>query len=181
MLISDKTKNVKGLNYIIRSAADTDAKALAELRLQIDGETEYLDREPGEGILDENGFLLLIKDDSESERNLFLVAEADERLVGFSRCEGNDLKRFRHKIEFGVVVLKEFWGYGIGKNLLQESIHWADEKGIKKMTLNVMETNEAARKLYEKFGFEVEGLLKNDKRLLNGRYYNMLVMGRLNF
>lgn len=29
------------------------------------------------------------------------------------------LKRFSHKVEFGVCVLKEYWGYGIGKNLLK--------------------------------------------------------------
>jgi hypothetical protein len=39
-------------------------------------------------------------------------------IVGFSRCEGNKLKRTAHKIEFEVCVLNEYWGYGIGKNLL---------------------------------------------------------------
>jgi hypothetical protein len=58
--------------------------------------------------------------------NLFLVAEVSERIVGFSRCEGNNLKRMSHKVEFGVCVLREYSGYGIGKNLLKESVHWAE-------------------------------------------------------
>ncbi|CAM4006025.1 GNAT family N-acetyltransferase [Mesobacillus thioparans] len=180
MLITDNVKNTNNLTYTIRSAVEGDALALSELRLQIDGETENLDREPGEAFIDSEGFRSLIKADSESERNLFLVAETNGRLVGFSRCEGTDLKRFRHKVEFGVGVIKEYWGCGIGKQLLQQSISWADENGIKKMTLNVMEANESARKLYEKLGFEVEGILRNDKQLADGKYYNMLVMGRLN-
>jgi GNAT superfamily N-acetyltransferase len=64
--------------------------------------------------------------DTENIRNLFLVAVVNGRLVGFSRCEGNLLNRFSHKVEFGVCVLKNYWGYGIGKNLLKESISWAD-------------------------------------------------------
>ena len=64
------------------------------------------------------------------------------RIVGFSRCEGANLKRLSHKVEFGVCILKEFWGYGMGKRLLQQSIHWADENEIKRISLQVLETNE---------------------------------------
>ena len=180
MLIREKEFNIKSLNYTIRSAFMADAEALSDLRLQIDGETENLDREPGEAYIDPKGFQSIIKADTENARNIFLVAETNGRLIGFSRCAGSDLKRFRHKVEFGVGVIKEFWGYGIGKNLLQESITWADENDIKKMTLHVMESNESARRLYEKLGFEVEGILKNDKLLSDGNFHNMIVMGRLN-
>jgi ribosomal protein S18 acetylase RimI-like enzyme len=91
-----------------------------------------------------------------SPRNLFLVAVADKRIIGFSRCEGTYLQRFSHKVEFGVCVLKDFWGYGIGKNLLKESIAWADSNDIKKITLNALETNTKAIELYNRLGFEIE-------------------------
>ena len=74
--------------------------------------------------------------------------------------------------------LKEFWGYGIGKNLLKQSIAWADSTGITKITLNVLETNEKAIALYKKLGFAIEGTLRNDKILSDGKYYNTIVMGR---
>ena len=51
---------------------------------------------------------------------------------------------------------------------------------IKKMTLNVLETNEKAILLYKKLGFELEGVLKNDKLLSDGNYYHTVVMGRFN-
>ncbi|MBY0122069.1 GNAT family N-acetyltransferase [Bacillus sp. S/N-304-OC-R1] len=179
MIINKHDFFVKGLHYTIRSATEEDAKALSQLRLQIDGETENLDREKGEAFIDEDGFKGIIKEDSEKPRNLFLVAETDQRLVGFSRCEGSDLKRFSHKVEFGVCVLKEFWGFAIGTNLLKESIEWADSNGIKKMTLNVLETNDKAVALYQRLGFEIEGILRNDKILSDGKFYNTIVMGRL--
>ncbi|ETB71937.1 GNAT family acetyltransferase [Bacillus sp. CPSM8] len=168
----------KGLSYIVRPAVQQDAKELSAVRVQIDGETEYLDREKGEGFIDEAGFRELIKRDSEHDRCLFLVAVARNRIVGFSRCAGQDLKRFSHQVEFGVCVLKEFWGYGIGKRLLNESIVWADAAGIQKMTLRVSETNERASALYQKHGFKIEGILKKNKRLSDGTYNNTIVMGR---
>ncbi|MBO1625592.1 GNAT family N-acetyltransferase [Bacillus arachidis] len=180
MIINKQEFDVNGIMYTIRSAMDKDAKDLSELRLQIDGETENLDREKGEGFIDTKGFEEIIQTDTESPRNLFLVAVVNNRIVGFSRCEGVNLKRFSHKVEFGVCVLKEFWGFGIGKNLLKESISWADSNGIKKIALNVLETNGKAIKLYEKLGFEIEGILKNDKRLADGKYYNTIIMGRFN-
>lgn len=179
MIVAPKDFTVNGLRYTIRSAIEKDAKSLSEVRVQIDGETENLDREQGEAYIDEAGFKQIIKEDSERGSNLFLVADVNDRIVGFSRCEGNQLKRTSHKVEFGVCVLKEFWGYGIGKKFLQECIHWADENGIKKISLSVLETNEKAVKLYQKNGFEVEGILKKDKLLSDGIYYNTVLMGRV--
>ncbi|SMQ77860.1 Protein N-acetyltransferase, RimJ/RimL family [Bacillus sp. OV166] len=180
MRINPKEFNYNNLRYFIRSAIENDAKNLTEVRLQIDGETENLDREKGEAYIDELGFKQIIKEDTESINSLFLVAEVNARIVGFSRCEGNKLKRTSHKVEFGVCVLKEYWGYGIGKNLLKETINWADKNGIKKITLNVLETNHKAKILYENYGFKVEGILKKDKILSDGNYYNTILMGRFN-
>ncbi|ASN06428.1 GNAT family N-acetyltransferase [Virgibacillus necropolis] len=180
MRVNQKEFYSHKLRYMVRSAIEKDAKNLSEVRLEIDGETENLDREKGEDYIDESGFRQIIEDDTKNDSNLFLVAEVDERIVGFSRCEGNKLKRTSHKVEFGVCVLKEFWGYGIGKSLLKESIHWADSNEIKKITLNVLETNDKAIALYKKYGFEAEGILKKDKLLSDGNYHNTVLMGRFN-
>jgi ribosomal protein S18 acetylase RimI-like enzyme len=179
LILEAKQFSVRGLDYIIRSAVEQDAMDLSEVRLQIDGETENMDREQGEAFIDELGFKQLIKEDSEAQHNLFLVAEVNGRIAGFSRCAGNNLKRSAHRVEFGVGVLKEFWGCGIGKKLLEQSIHWADSSGIRKICLHVLETNEKAAELYKRYGFEVEGVLKDDKLLSDGKFYNTIVMGRI--
>ncbi|MDC3414222.1 GNAT family N-acetyltransferase [Terrihalobacillus insolitus] len=180
MIINQREYHIRDLRYIVRSAKEEDAKTLSDVRLQIDGETENLDREKGEAYIDEKGFKKIIKDDTESTNNLFLVVEVNGKIVGFSRCEGSKLKRTSHRVEFGVGVLKEYWGYGIGKNFLKESVNWADSYDIRKITLSVLETNEKAIKLYKDYGFEVEGILKEDKLLSDGNYYNTLLMGRFN-
>ncbi|MDI6534686.1 GNAT family N-acetyltransferase [Bacillus mycoides] len=178
MIIKGQEFHINGLTYTVRSAVQTDAEQLSEIRVQIDGETENMDREAGEGFIDKIGFQKIIKTDSEEMKNLFLVAEVHNRIVGFSRGEGSNLKRLSHKVEFGVCILREFWGYGMGKSLLQQSIQWADENEVKKISLQVLEKNEKAIQLYKKLGLEVEGILKNDKKLSDGKYYNTVVMGR---
>lgn len=168
----------QGGSYLIRPAVRDDSSQLAVARLQIDGETEYMDRECGEDYLDASAFRRIIQQDSDMDNHLFLVAEARGKVIGFSRCIGSGLRRSAHKAEFGVCVLKQFWGCGIGGHLLRESITWADEIGLEKVSLSVLETNVKAIQLYEKNGFEVEGILKKDKRLLDGRYYNTVMMSR---
>ncbi|UOQ44885.1 GNAT family N-acetyltransferase [Halobacillus salinarum] len=180
MIVNSNEYEVRNLHYKVRSAQSKDAQALSELRLQIDGETENLDRVKGEAYINGEGFKDIIKRDLESLNNIFLVAEVNGTLVGFSRCEGNTLKRSSHKVEFGVGVLMDYWGYGIGKNFLKECVSWADANNIKKITLNVLETNEKAITLYKNHGFMIEGVLQKDKLLSDGNYYNTLLMGRLN-
>ncbi|MGD6897686.1 N-acetyltransferase family protein [Bacillus infantis] len=165
--------------FSIREAKIEDAKSLSELRVKIDGETENMDRESGEDFISEEGFKKVILNDSKQKTHLFLVAEADGKLVGFSRCEGSNLRRTAHKVEFGVCVLKDYWGNGIGKRLLINSIRWAEDTDIKKITLQVLETNENAIQLYKRVGFVIEGVLRRDKLLSDGKYYDTIVMGRI--
>lgn len=178
MKITEDNFTVKEITYTIKSPTNRDAKALSDLRLQIDGETENLDRISGEGYIDATSFEEIIKIDNENERNLFLVATVNNQIIGYSRCLGNPLKRFNHNVELGLCVLKEFWSYQIGKNLLMQSIKWADNNHVKKINLRVTETNSRAIRLYQKFGFEIEGILKRDKLLSDGIYYNTIMMAR---
>ncbi|WP_082232734.1 GNAT family N-acetyltransferase [Halobacillus massiliensis] len=178
MKIEPKVYQGEKVCYTLRSAVESDAKSLAKVRLEIDGETEYLDRVQGEGYIDEQGFKDLITRDTELDHHLFLVADVSGKVVGFSRCESSNLKRTIHKVEFGIGILKEYWGNGIGKNMIKESIRWVDSIDLKKMTLSVLETNNKAIELYKNLGFEIEGRLKKDKRLSDGKYYDTILMAR---
>lgn len=178
VLLIQQEYKANTLSYIIRTAEEKDAAILSALRLKIDGETEHMDREQGEGFIDEQGFRELIDSDSRLPRNLFLVAETKGSIVGFARCEGIYLKRFAHKVHFGICVAKEYWGHGIGKHLMKTAISWADSNSIRKISLHVIETNVHAIKMYERLGFETEGIIKADKRLSDGKYYNTVIMGR---
>ena len=145
----------------------------------LEPETENLDREPGEGLLTPEDFEKLIYEDSVAERTIFLVAEVEGKISGFTRLEGSKLSRFRHKAEFGICISKEYWGLGIGKVLLENVLMWADTVGIEKISLTVVQTNTKAIQLYKTYGFVEEGLLIKDRIHKDGNYYNTVIMGRL--
>lgn len=178
MIIDEREYEIKGMQYTIRSAVEKDAVILCSLRVQLDGETENMDRESGEAYMDAADFKELIRMDTEKRNNLFLVAVVSGEIVGYCRCAGSELKRFSHQVEFGVCVAQSFWGYGIGRELLNLSLEWAEGNGIEKVTLKVLATNDKAIRLYEANGFEREGVLKRDRRHADGQYYDTVVMGR---
>jgi putative acetyltransferase len=53
---------------------------------------------------------------------------------------------------------------GIGRALLQAAADWARDAGVTKLELHVFPHNEPAIKLYERFGFEREGLRRHHFR-----------------
>lgn len=178
MIIKEEKIAGRQMEWILRCPVEEDAEALSALRVKIDGESENMDRESGEGFLSPEAFREIIKTDRAADRRLFLVAEVDGQLVGFSRCEGKALRRFQHTAEFGICVEKAHWGSGIGSVLLKKILEWADQVGIEKVCLCVVEENEKAIRLYEHYGFEREGLLRRDRLHKDGTYHNTVIMGR---
>ena len=179
MVIENKKIENKSLSWILRCPTKYDADELSKLRITIDGETENLDRESGEDFLTPEDFEKLIFEDLIAEKTIFLVAEVEGKIVGFTRCVGSKLNRFRHKAEFGICILKNYWGYGIGKVMLENMLMWADNVGIEKISLNVVQTNTKAIQLYKRYGFVEEGLLLKDRMHKDGNYYNTVIMGRV--
>ena len=60
-----------------------------------------------------------------------------------------------------LAVLPELRGRGLGTQLLQAVTAEAADLGASMLTLEVRQSNQAARRLYERAGFRQEGLRKN--------------------
>lgn len=113
-----------------------------------------------------------------SELNYFAIAKIDEVIIGNINFSAGDRPRIKHTGEFGISVLKMYWGNGIANELLAGLIRWAkDTNCIGKINLQVREDNENAIKLYKKHGFEIEGLITRSF-LIDGKYYNSYQMGK---
>lgn len=178
MIIKSKSFTVNGLSYTIRSAVESDAHNLYITRMQIDTETEFLANAPGE-VMEEALFLTRIQDDTAGANRLFLVVEVEGNIVGYSRCEGKHRKRTAHTGEFGICILKEYWNYRMGYNLMDMTLAWADANGVKRIALYVLEGNDRAMRLYKKMGFEVEGVFRREILRSDGSYCDSIAMARL--
>lgn len=104
-----------------------------------------------------------------------LVALLDERVVGW--CDILPIPRHstRHVGVVGLGVLEGFRGRGIGPALLQAALDKARAAGMTRIELDVREDNLPAIALYERFGFEREGLKRNAVRV-DGKYGNLIGM-----
>lgn len=80
---------------------------------------------------------------------LYLVATIGETIVGFS---GQWVIMDEAHITT-IAVSPEWRGRHIGERILSEMLAQAIRRGATRATLEVRETNDAARRLYEKYGF----------------------------
>lgn len=69
---------------------------------------------------------------------------------------GGFLTRERHAFVYDVWVTPERRNQGIGKFLIGWAIGWAEKKGYTRIKLEVAETNERAKHVYESLGLHAE-------------------------
>lgn len=79
--------------------------------------------------------------------------------------------------DIGMAVAADWRGRGVGSALLTAAIDWARTAGSHKIHLSLWPGNEAAHRLYRRFGFEDEGRLRRHYRRRNGELWDALVMG----
>lgn len=110
---------------------------------------------------------------------LHLVALVNEQMVGGLDLAPyfSGLKKARHVMGLGMLILDGYRGLGIGTALMEEAIRWARSIGLMKISLSVFSNNEAAIRLYQKFGFIEEGRLKRQFKIM-GDYVDEVAMGR---
>lgn len=160
----------------IRWVRLSDAPQLVTFKKAVTSESPFLITYPDEveDVFEAKRFISIYLTD---DRRIFLVAEHDGQIVGMITLAGSSKRKVLHKAELGISVRKPYWGKGIGSALMSEALRIAKQKGFKKIQLEVMENNERAIKLYEKFGFEIEGRKKKAIRM-NEEYIDLLVMGK---
>ncbi|RKE18744.1 GNAT family N-acetyltransferase [Streptomyces sp. TLI_171] len=108
----------------------------------------------------------------------YLVAELGGRVVGYVRqVQEIPLESNAHVRQLqGLGVLPEARGRGIGDALLLAACEAARAAGARRLTLRVLGHNAPARRLYERNGFQVFGVLP-EHFLLDGRYVDDVWMG----
>lgn len=102
-------------NILIRKAIVTDAPALIEFCNIIGGESNFL-------TFGSNNFNVTLEEEEafirctiDSKKNLSLVAVMDSKIIGLLNFRGSNKVRLSHVGEFGVSILKDFWGQGIAQ------------------------------------------------------------------
>ncbi|MGE5678708.1 MAG: GNAT family N-acetyltransferase [Pseudomonadota bacterium] len=171
-----KLKN--GETIEIRRAVKEDGKALLEYVECISGESDNLTFGPGEfkaTVEQEESFLEHM---SGQDNAIYLIAHNGKKVIGGLNFSGGPRPRKAHTGEFGISVLKEYWGNGLGTELIKCLLEWCREgKTIRKINLRVRTDNYNAIHVYKKLGFVEEGTITREF-LINGSFYDTLAMGQ---
>lgn len=86
------------------------------------------------------------------------VAAVRGRVIGIATLNRSQRPRLDHSAGLGMAVHPDFWGRGIGSQLVEALLDLADNwLNLKRIDLDVNTDNHAGIRLYEKYGFEIEG------------------------
>ena len=120
-----------------------------------------------------------LQDCADADNSLFLLAEAAGKIIGALTCVGGHRRAIRHMTKLGITVAKGWRGQGIGTAMMEQAIAWAKDSGIvTRIELAVFARNERAVRLYERLGFEREGLCRKAV-FREGQYFDNLIMALL--
>ena len=108
---------------LFRAPKEEDAKELIELLKQACGETPFLSNEPSEVNYTVEGEVAFINKFNESYYDVMIIFEIDGKIVGnCSIMPAANKKRERHRCEFGIAILKDYWGLSLGKQAMEFSV-----------------------------------------------------------
>lgn len=167
-----------GRNCVVNAVVEDDAAELLEFLPQTHCESDFLGYLQGE-------FNMTLEQEKESIRSqtsvpnaILLAARYNNRIVATFGAMGSKLKRSAHQTEIGISIVKEFWGAGLGRALMECLIEWGQARGLRRLTLRVFDDNERGIKLYRSLGFIDEGLLVGDAIRADGRYSDTILMAK---
>jgi putative acetyltransferase len=119
--------------------------------------------------------------DSEEASGYYnLVAVLEDRVIGMITVETFPNKpRRRHVGRIGISVDDAWQGKGVGTAMMAAAVDLADNwLNLTRLELEVYADNEAGIHLYERFGFVVEGTMRQHA-FRDGVYVDSIMMGRL--
>ncbi len=155
---------------VTRKATTTDFKAVYDIFMDPEA-NPYLNAE----FSDETSFRPIFN--TLLQRDNLWVYEYQSEVIGFYEIRRGQ-RRTGHAARLENIAIKaEFIGQGFGSRLMEELIDTLQQESIKRFDLLVESDNLRAIHFYKKFGFEIEGTLRNYfKRANQSHYINDYVM-----
>ena len=160
-----------------RTLSVDEAEQFWSLMNQLDYETKYMLYEPGERTKNLSEIKSIIRDSVEGH-DFLLVAETDNKLIGYISAQKGRMNRIAHSAYIVVGILTDYRGKGIGTEFFKRLNVWAEENRVVRLELTVICENEAAKHLYTNSGFKIEGM-KRKSVCVDGKYLDEYYMARV--
>jgi len=110
---------------------------------------------------------------------VLVATDADATVAGWgSLNQFNPRPAYDHVADFSLYVARERRGQGLGGALLGALEERARELGFHKLVLSAFPTNKPGLRLYERHGFALVGIYR-EQGMLDGRWVDTMVMEKL--
>ena len=110
---------------------------------------------------------------------VLVVVDGAGKVLGWGSLNAfNPRKAYEHVADFSLYVAREYRGRGIGDMLLAALEERARTLGYHKMVLAALPTNIPGKRLYERHGFSLVGIYR-EQGLLDGRWVDVMIMEKL--
>lgn len=166
------------MDFRIRSITPHDAEAFLGCLCQLDKESDFMLLEAGERTVDVTQQRRRIQELMRSKHEAVMVAESDAQIVGFLGVTGGRYRRDAGTARLVVGVLQSHTRHGIGSALMRSVERWALDAGVYRLELTVMSHNTAAIRMYERLGYEKEGI-RRESLIVNGDLVSEYYMSKL--
>ncbi len=154
MKYSKKCILKNGKEAWLKNGEASDGGAVYENFNATHAETDYLLSYPDENSFDTEQESQFLEEKTNSPNEIEIIALVDDKVVGTAGIEAVGTKyKVRHRAEFGISILREYWGLGLGRALTEACIQCAKDAGYLQLELNVVAANERAVALYRDLGF----------------------------
>ena len=123
----DQTVTLKnGKTARLRNGVAADGAAVFENFNLTHAETDFLLSYPEENSFDPEQEARFLEEKTQSPNEIEIVALVDGTVAGTAGIEAVGKKyKVRHRAEFGISVLREYWGLGLGRALTKACIDGA--------------------------------------------------------
>jgi len=158
------------LDVVIRAATAEDVEEIVDLYVRIAAEGLFISEEPP---VDRHERRLWLQHHLDGAWTLALVALVAGEIIGYLTAVGSS----RDPAELGLGVAEVWRGHGVGTRLVEAAIAWGRAHDVHKLTVDVFPHNRPTLHLFEKLGFEREGVRRGHYRRRDGALWDVVIFG----
>lgn len=169
-----------GRKIIFRSIAPEDAELFLKFHEQVPHDSIFTYQYVGMTFPSIEDTATRLRTQQDDTKILNIGAFDGEKVIGYLnfRLPMNDHPWVQHLGQFGMTVLKEYWGYGIGKRLLALQDDHARTIGVNRIEAMVRVGNDRGIKLFLHSGFKIEGTREKAARI-NGDFIDEYFIAKI--
>ena len=106
-----------------------------------------------------------------------LVAEYQDNIVGWASIYKFSHPRRKHMGDLLIYLHQDFHNMGLGTAIIERLLQLAKNEKLHRIELTVVKDNTIALHLYQKAGFQIEGISKDAFYGRDNKYHDIISMG----